>query len=332
MLNECKYADLLDDDVFKLVFGRESTKDVMIEFLNQMITDRNIVDLEFLDKEMHPVERDQKGSVYDMFCKTDDGSRIIVEVQRRKQPFYPERAIYYSTFQIQRQVDAGAEYYDFLPVYVVNILNFTMSNETDDSEVKSVYRLYNERTHSLLTDRVTFIFLELGKFNKTLNELDGNVLDGMCFCFKNMTTLAERPDILRHKVFEKIFEVTELLNMDNVTRYKILGNMTTERDLRNQMRYAIETATAEGLAKGMAQGLEQGLAEGRVKGEEEGRIKGQAEGRAEGRAEGQAEGRAEGRAEGERAKACEIAAKLMAAGMSKEEVAEIVGIGEEEIQ
>lgn len=272
----------------------------MIEFLNQMITDRNIVDLEFPDKEMHPVERDLKGSVYDMFCKTDDGSRIIVEVQRRKQPFYPERAIYYSTFQIQRQVEAGAEYYDFLPVYVVNILNFAMDGNTDHSEVKSVYRLYNEKNHSLLTDRVTFIFLELGKFNKTLDELDGNVLEGMCFCFKNMTTLAERPDILRHKVFEKIFEVTELLNMDDVTRFKILGNMTTERDLQNQMRYAIETATAEGLAKGMAQGLEQGLAEGRAK--------------------------------GERAKACEIAAKLMAAGMSKEEVAEIVGIGEEEIQ
>jgi predicted transposase/invertase (TIGR01784 family) len=328
MLNECKYADLLDDDVFKLVFGRESTKDVMIEFLNQMITDRNIVDLEFLDKEMHPVERDLKGSVYDMFCKTDDGSRIIVEVQRRKQPFYPERAIYYSTFQIQRQVEAGAEYYDFLPVYVVNILNFAMDGNTDHSEVKSVYRLYNENNHSLLTDRVTFIFLELGKFNKTLDELDGNVLEGMCFCFKNMTTLAERPDILRHKVFEKIFEVTELLNMDDVTRFKILGNMTTERDLRNQMRYAIETATAEGLAKGMAQGLEQGLAEGRAKGEAEGRAKGEAEGWAK----GEAEGRAEGRAEGERAKACEVAAKLMAAGMSKEEVAEIVGIGEEEIQ
>jgi predicted transposase/invertase (TIGR01784 family) len=220
-------------------------------------------------------------------------------------------------------VDAGAEYYDFLPVYVVNILNFTMDGNTADSEVKSVYRLYNERTHSLLTDRVTFIFLELGKFNKTLAELDGNVLDGMCFCFKNMTTLAERPDILRHKVFEKIFEVTELLNMDNVTRYKILGNMTTERDLRNQMRYAIETATAEGLAKGMEQGLAKGMEQGLAKGMEQGI--------AEGRAKGEAEGRAEGRAEGERDKACEIAAKLMAAGMSKEEAAEFVGIEEGEI-
>ena len=174
MSHEFKYADLLDDDVFKLVFGRESTKDVMIEFLNQVITDRTIVDLEFIDKEMHPVERDSKGVVYDMFCRTDDGSRIIVEVQRRKQPFYPERALYYSTFQIQRQVEAGAESYDFLPVYVVNILNFTMDNNPDSSEVKSVFRLYEECTHSLLTDRVTFIFLELPMFRKTLDELDGN--------------------------------------------------------------------------------------------------------------------------------------------------------------
>jgi hypothetical protein len=73
---EFRYADLLDDEVFKLVFGRESTKDVMIEFLNQVILDRTIIDLQFIDKEMHPVERDSKGAVYDMFCTTDDGSRI----------------------------------------------------------------------------------------------------------------------------------------------------------------------------------------------------------------------------------------------------------------
>ena len=52
MSYDFKYADLLDDDVFKLVFGRESTKDAMNEFLNQVIPDRKIVDLEFIDKEM----------------------------------------------------------------------------------------------------------------------------------------------------------------------------------------------------------------------------------------------------------------------------------------
>ena len=254
MSYEFKYADLLDDDVFKLVFGRESTKDVMIEFLNQVIPDRKIVDLEFIDKEMHPAERDTKGVVYDMFCKTDSGARIIVEVQRRKQPFYPERAVYYSTFQIQRQVEAGADAYDFLPVYVVNILDFKMDKHDVGTDIKTVYRLYEERSRRLLTDRVTFIFIELPRFMKTIDELDGNVLEGMYFCFKNMSVLDERPKVLTHQIFSKIFEVSELYNMDQDTRDKVIHKMTTERDLRNQMAYARQEAIEEGLAEGRAEG------------------------------------------------------------------------------
>ena len=56
MQYDFKYADLLNDDVFKLVFGQESSKDVMIEFLNRVITDRVIVDLDFMDKEMKTLE------------------------------------------------------------------------------------------------------------------------------------------------------------------------------------------------------------------------------------------------------------------------------------
>ena len=304
MMNNYKYADLLDDEVFKLVFGREATKDVMIEFLNQVLPDRRIKDLDFIDKEMHPVERDSKGTVYDMFCKTEDGSRIIVEVQRRKQPFYPERALYYSTFQIQRQVEAGAETYDFLPVYVINILDFKMNREIDNPSVKTVYRLYEERTHSLLTDRVTFIFLELPKFTKTLDELDGNVLEGMYFCFKNMYRLEEKPDVFKHDVFTKIFEVSELYNMDNDTRDKVLHKMTTERDLRNQMAWARQEAIEEGLAEGRAKGLE----------------------------EGRTEGRAEGRAEGRESAKLEDAAKFKALGVAVDIISQATGLSIETIE
>ena len=269
MSYDFKYADLLDDEVFKLVFGRESTKDVMIEFLNQVILDRRIVDLQFIDKEMHPIERDSKGSVYDMFCKTDDGSRIIVEVQRRKQPFYPERALYYSTFQIQRQVEAGAESYDFLPVYVISILDFKMDNNSEGKEVLTTYRLYEETSHKLLTDRVTFIFIELPKFQKVLDDLDGNILEGMYFCFKNIAVLEKRPEVLDHQIFTRIFAVAELYNMDKATRDKVLQKMTTERDLRNQMAYAREEAIREGREKGRAEGRAEGHAEGMAQGKVE---------------------------------------------------------------
>ena len=260
MQREFKYADLLDDDVFKLVFGRESSKDVMSEFLNQVIPDRKIIDLEFVDKEMHHVDRSRKDSIYDMFCKTDDGSRIVVEVQRRKQANFAERTIYYSTFSIANQVSAGAGCYDCYPVYVISILNFGF--KPSGSKVKSEFRLYETDTRELLTDRVTFIFLDLSKFKKTAEELSGDILEGMYFCFKNIVSLTERPEILEHDVFRKIFEVSELINMDEVTRSKVIEKMTTERDLRNQMEYALQEAIAEGHAEGHAEGLAAGLAEG----------------------------------------------------------------------
>ena len=64
------------------------------------------------------------------------------------------------------------------------------------------------------------------------------VLDGMYFCMKNMSTLQDRPEVLTHDVFDKIFSITEILNMDEDTRSKIGKNMTTERDFRNQLAYA----------------------------------------------------------------------------------------------
>ncbi|MDE5891214.1 MAG: Rpn family recombination-promoting nuclease/putative transposase, partial [Bacteroidales bacterium] len=46
-----RYVDLMSDVGFKLVFGKVANKELLIEFLNQVITDRRITDVEFfLDK------------------------------------------------------------------------------------------------------------------------------------------------------------------------------------------------------------------------------------------------------------------------------------------
>lgn len=129
-----------------------------------------------------------------------------------------------------------------------------MDGNKECTDVKTVYRLYEETSHRLLTDRVTFIFIELPKFKKSIDDLDGNVLEGMYFCFKNMAVLEECPKVLTHQIFRKIFEVSELYNMDQDTRDKVIHKMTTERDLRNQMAYARQEAIEEGHAQGRAEG------------------------------------------------------------------------------
>lgn len=198
--------------------------------------------------------RDKKTSIYDLLCTTDDGSRVIVELQKRKQDSYAERMLYYSMHQVLQQVEAGASSFDFCPIYVISILNFTIDQNNGLDNVKTVYRLMEEKSRALLTDRLTYIFIELPKFVKTAEELDGDVLEGMYFCLKNMSKLQERPDVLKHGVFDTIFRIGELLEMDEVTRDKILENMTTERDLKNQFDYVRKEGFAIGRAEGHAEG------------------------------------------------------------------------------
>lgn len=302
-----KYADLLDDLAFKLVFGQESTKNVMIEFLNQVITDRKIVDVEFADKEIHPNIRDRKTSIYDLLCMTDDGSRIIVELQKRKQDSYAERMLYYSMHQILKQVESGASSFDFCPIYVISILNFTLDQNDSIADVKTVYRLLEETHNTLLTDRLTYIFIELPKFKKSAEELTGDVLEGMYFCLKNMSQLQERPIALTHGIFDKIFGISELLVMDEDTRDKIIENMTTERDLKNQLDYARKVAIAEGLAEGKAQGMAQGMAQGL------------------------AEGKAQGMAQGMAQEKLQIAKNMLAMGLDTETISKATGLSVDEI-
>jgi len=71
---------------------------------------------------------------------------------------------------------------------------------------------------------------------------------------------------------------------------------------------------------GYDDGWQKGLADGREEGREEGRAEGREEGRAEGREEGRAEGLAEGLAEGENKANIATAQRLLAMGLSTDQV------------
>ena len=64
--------------------------------------------------------------------------------------------------------------------------------------------------------------------------MDGDILEGMYFCLKNMQKLQERPEALKHEVFDTIFEMGELKEKDEETRYKIIENKTKEREKKNK--------------------------------------------------------------------------------------------------
>ena len=92
-----RFINPFTDWGFKRIFGQEINKDLLIQFLNDLLVgERHITDLRFMDKEQLPEAKDQRGAIYDIFCETDTKEQIIVEVQYRHQPYFLDRSIFYA--------------------------------------------------------------------------------------------------------------------------------------------------------------------------------------------------------------------------------------------
>ena len=81
-----KFINPFTDVGFKKIFGQEMTKDLLIDFLNDLLVDeKHIIDITFLDKEILPEYMGDRGVIYDIYCTTESGEQFIVEMQN-KQP------------------------------------------------------------------------------------------------------------------------------------------------------------------------------------------------------------------------------------------------------
>lgn len=268
-----KYVDILSDVGFKIVFGKDANKNIIIEFLNHVITDRSIVDFEYIDKEKLGGYAKSKKNVYDLYCKTDDGSRIIVEVQKDQQKYFVDRSLYYLTHLVQDQLSRGDYEYTLCPIYFISILNFCLDELRQTDSVKSHFRLKECDLGLELTDKYNLIYIELPKFKKSLEEIHGDVLDGFYYCLKHMGKLEERPLCLQQKVFEQLFMAAKVAKMTQEEYSQYVRIMTTERDRRNQLSFALEKANQQGMEqgiqRGIQQGMEKGIQQGRIAGKQE---------------------------------------------------------------
>lgn len=95
-----QFINPFTDMGFKKIFGQDITKDLLIDFLNDLlIGERKITDIQFLDKEQLGVTEDDRSLIYDVYCETVTGEKIIVECRTSHNLF--SRIVPYITFQTQ---------------------------------------------------------------------------------------------------------------------------------------------------------------------------------------------------------------------------------------
>ncbi|MCM1153170.1 MAG: Rpn family recombination-promoting nuclease/putative transposase [Muribaculum sp.] len=289
-----RYVNPFTDFGFKLLFGNQANREFLIEFLNSILDcPRRIVDISYNNTEVFGKSADDRKAVYDLYCETADGSHIIVEMQNAYQRYFMDRTIYYSSFLMQAAARRGEWDYRLPEVYTVAFLKFNMDDYIGDPSYKHVVRLMDIDTKQVFFNKLTYIYIEMPKFDKTLSELSDNA-DYWLYLIKNLPALDDKPESFRDKVFERFFRAAEIAKFTPEQRVAYETSLKIMRDYNNTV------SSAE--------------------------YKGELKGRAEGLAEGRAEGRAEGIAEGERTKALEIAKKLKQLGLGDDEIRRTTGI------
>ena len=130
-----KYINPFTDFGFKKLFGTEINKDLLMDFLNELLRGKGkIVELTYLNNEQLGRTEYDRRAVFDIHCETDTGEKFIVEMQKAKHNFFKDRSVFYATFPISEQAKKGEWNYELKAVYMVGILDFVFNEDEDDDE------------------------------------------------------------------------------------------------------------------------------------------------------------------------------------------------------
>ena len=251
-----KYINPFTDYGFKKLFGTEINKDLLIDFLNQVLPERHhIQDLSYTSTEQLGASEVDRKAIFDLYCTSPNGERFIVEIQKAKQNYFKDRSVYYSTFPIQEQAKKGDWDYQLAAVYTIGILDFVFDDGRHKGQVRHEVKLKDQHCQ-VFYDKLTFIYLEMPNFKKAEGELETD-FDKWMYVLRHLPYLQNRPAALQERIFQKLFEAAEIARFDAEEKARYEESLKYYRDLKN----VVDTSFEEGKAEGREEGREEGKTE-----------------------------------------------------------------------
>jgi len=226
------YINPFTDFGFKKLFGEESAKELLIAFLNELLSEEQgiIEDITYLNTEQFGSSEEHRKAFFDLYCRNQRGEHFIVEIQRPKKKNFKERLIYYSTFPIQQQAIKGDWSFEQTAVYVLAIMDFELGNtRSSKNSVLSRVQLLNTETFDVFYNKLTYIYLEVPKFKKAEHELE-SLFDKWLFLLRNMERLRNIPNNIKEHIFMKFLEKAELAKLSDDDRFKYERSLKVYRD------------------------------------------------------------------------------------------------------
>ena len=255
---KAKYINPYTDFGFKKLFGEEANKDLLVDFLNQLLpTKHKIVNLTFKNPEQLSEIITDRRAIFDIHCENDKGDRFIVEMQKAKLKFFKDRSIFYTTFPIKEQAEKGDWNFKLNPIYCVAILDFSFDDDREQKNHVSHIQLKDQYCQTFY-EKLTYIFIEMPRFTKKEEQLE-NHFDKWLYFLKHLEDFEQIPAILREELFIKAFETAEIANFDEKQLLAYEESLKHYRDMKGAMDSSFEDGE-EKKAKDIAKNsLKEGL-------------------------------------------------------------------------
>ncbi|OOM80335.1 Rpn family recombination-promoting nuclease/putative transposase [Clostridium sp. BL-8] len=245
------------DFAFKKLFGSEENKDILISFINSMLSeDQQIKDVYLKNPYNIANYKKDKMSILDIKAVDERGIWYDIEMQLSEQLFYEKRAFYYWAKVYSDQLEGGYNYDKLRKTISINILDF---DYLDEEEFHNVYKVYNEKSKKELSTVFEMHFVELNKFKKDYKDVK-TALDRWIVFLNRAYELEKNripEELAVDEAVKKAVEKLDVMYLDREERE------IYENDLKRLRDYIAEMKTAE--EKGMQKGIEQGMQDGEKK-------------------------------------------------------------------
>jgi predicted transposase/invertase (TIGR01784 family) len=240
-----KFVDITNDIAFRKIFGNENKKKSLISFLNAVIDlpkNEQIIDVEITNPYQLGKLSDSKSTIVDVKAKDEKGNIFIVEMQVAEFEFFNKRILYYTSQSYVSQIDKGINYNNLRPVYFIGILEFEIGNSIS---YHNRHKVLDVETKEQVIEDVEFNFIELPKFNKTIDQLE-TPIDQWTFFIKNAENLTLIPESIEDEGLKEAYKEADKQNWTKRELEDYERASIKERDEIGR----IEFAEKKGLIKG----------------------------------------------------------------------------------
>ena len=239
------------DFAFKKIFGSETSRDILISFLNAILGldhPHRIQEVDILDPYLAPKIKGVKDTYLDVRVRDENARSYIIEMQVLNVAGFEKRILYNACKAYVNQIGRGEHYTELCEVIAITITDFIMFEEL--AGVQNRFRMRAEENPEIYHGDLELVFVELPKFGKREEALE-SVCDKWLFFLKTAGDLSAIP--LKLSEEQAIVHAFEIANKAGLTEEELEDQERREIFIQDQ-RGALQLAESRGLELGRLDG------------------------------------------------------------------------------